>query len=618
MKHTAGLVLAAIATAVIAGGVASTARADSIPGPGSAAAYESFKPGAEAEAKRAFDMLPNLPALQSGAVKTFYVFAEVKPWEVAPGIVTQAWTYNGTVPGPTIHVRQGDRVRVVLVNELPAPTTIHWHGLPVDPDMDGVPGMSQSAVQPGQAFVYEFTASDPGTYIYHTHYDDLNQLDRGLYGAVVVDDARPQTHYDRDYLMLISSWRIMSDSENFFSINGKSYPLTKPYMVKKGDRVRIREIDISGTEFHTMHIHGHRFQVIAIDGQPVAVSNRQSMVTLTIGPGETRDIAFAANAKPGTWMVHCHVLDHLMNGPVGPGGLMTAVQYESAPDRSGLAATANSMKMSRSQSGQGQAAPAMRPTTVYILGAIAGLTIFFGLPFAALRRVSKRGIALLNAIAVGVLFFLLFDILRQAGEPIEDALHKMQLGAPPLGFRGLLAIYLCGLAAGLLSLVFFSKRFMVKTPLGGVNPAALATMIAAGIGLHNFSEGLAIGQSAATGAVQLALLLIIGFGLHNMTEGFGIAAPLAGSGGVSAATIVRLGLIGGGPTFFGTVIGYHFVSPLLSVLFLTLAAGAIIYVIGEMTNVGAKIGYKELATVGVFVGFAIGLGTDLILTAAGA
>jgi zinc transporter, ZIP family len=365
-----------------------------------------------------------------------------------------------------------------------------------------------------------------------------------------------------------------------------------------------------------MHLHGHRFQVIAIDGQTVAPQNRQEMVTLSIGPGETRDIAFTANAKPGTWMFHCHVLDHLMNGPVGPGGLMTAVQYEGAPDRTKQLAAAAPMNMS---GGPGQTGMApMRQATVYILGAIAGLTIFFGLPFAALKTVSKRGIALLNSIAIGVLFFLLYDILRQASQPVEDALGRAQLGAPPGAFLGLLAIYLGGLGVGLVSLVVFSKRFIAKTPLGTLNPLGLATMIASGIGLHNFSEGLAIGQSAATGAIGLALLLIIGFGLHNMTEGFGIAAPLAGSGGVSVGTIVRLGLIGGGPTFLGTVIGYHFVSPVLSVLFLTLAAGAIIYVISEMSNVGAKIGFKELATVGVFIGFAIGFGTDLILTAAGA
>lgn len=582
----------------------------------------SFRASVEAQAKTDFDLLPALPPVSSAKVKTFCVYAEVAPWEVAPGVIQQAWTYNGTVPGPTIHVREGDRVQVVLVNDLPEPTTIHWHGLPVDPDMDGVPGMSQNPVAPGQSFMYEFTASTPGTYIYHTHYDDLNQLDRGLYGAVVVDEAKPKELYDRDYLMLLSSWRILSNAENYFSINGKSYPLTKPFMVRSGQHVRIREINISGTEFHTMHLHGHRFMVVAVDGQTVAPANRQLMVTLTIGPGETRDIAFVANAKPGTWMVHCHVLDHMMNGAVGPGGLVTAIQYENAPNKLKAMATQDVMAMSPAgaggEGGGGGGGRPLAPIAVYVLGAIAGLTIFFGLPFATMKSMSAKGIAFLNAIAIGILFFLLFDILRQASDPVESALRNIALGAPRGPFLGLLAVYLCGLAVGLLSLVFFSKSFLAKTSLGGLSPLGLATMIASGIGLHNFSEGLAIGQSAATGAIQLALLLIIGFGLHNMTEGFGIAAPLAGSGGAKVSTIVRLGLIGGGPTFLGTVIGYHFVSPVLSVLFLTLAAGAIIYVISEMTKVGARFGFREVATVGIFLGFAAGLGTDLILSAAGA
>ena len=588
-----------------------------------AAQYASRQQSAEAQAQKDFNLLPALPPVSQGRVKTFYLFAETKPWEVAPGTTVQAWTYNGTVPGPTIHVRQGDLVRVVLINDLPEPTTIHWHGLPIDPEMDGVPGFSQPAVAPGHAFTYTFAASDPGTYIYHTHFDDFNQLDRGLYGAVVVDEAKPAEHFDRDYLMLLSSWRVYSDTENFFSINGKSYPLTKPFMVKHGDRVRVREIDISGTEFHTMHLHGHHFDVIAYDGQRVPPANRQLMVTLSIGPGETRDIAFTANAKPGTWMFHCHVADHMMNGSMGPGGLVTAVQYENAPDRLASLATEDAMEMSGGGgggNGGGSGIGSLRaPSTVYVLGAIAGLTIFFGLPFAALRRVPASAIAFLNATAVGVLFFLLFDILRQAGEPVQTALHLMQLGAPKSSFLVLIFTYLAGLAFGLLSLVFFARSFIARRNAAGtLTPLALASIIATGIGLHNFSEGLAIGQSAATGAMQLALLLIIGFGLHNMTEGFGIAAPLVGSGGAKFSSIVRLGLIGGGPTFLGTIIGYRFVSPLLSVLFLTLAAGAIIYVIGEMTNIGRKIGFRELATVGVFVGFAVGLGTDLILSAAGA
>jgi len=579
---------------------------------------------AESQAQRSYDLLPALPPVPQGGVKVFHIVAEVKPWEVAPGVVTQAWTYSGTVPGPTIHVRQGDHVRVLLTNHLPEATTVHWHGLPVDADMDGVPGLSQNPIQPGETFAYVFRATEPGTYIYHTHFDDLNQLDRGLYGAVVVDEAKPaRPSYTRDYLMLLSSWRIFSDAENYFSINGKSYPLTKAFKVKSGDRVRIREINISGTESHTMHVHGHRFEVVAVDGQPVAQASRQRMITLLIGPGETRDIAFRADAKPGTWLFHCHIADHMMNSGAGPGGLVTAVQYENAPDRLSALAGQDVMQMSNSGAGGGggkdpSGAPLSQATTL-VLGAIAGLTIFFGLPFAAIKRVSPGGIAFFNAIAIGVLFFLLFDILRQAGEPLETALQHVEQGAPKGPFWGLLLTYLGGFATGLLSLVFFSRSFFLKHGAGAsMTPLALATVIAAGIGLHNFSEGLAIGESAATGAIQLALLLIVGFGLHNMTEGFGIAAPLAGSGGTNVPSLVKLGLIGGAPTFFGTVIGYHFVSPLLSVLFLTLAAGAIIYVIGEMMTAGRRIGYKELATVGIFVGFAVGLGTDLILTAAGA
>jgi ZIP family zinc transporter len=175
------------------------------------------------------------------------------------------------------------------------------------------------------------------------------------------------------------------------------------------------------------------------------------------------------------------------------------------------------------------------------------------------------------------------------------------------------------LALGLVGLVFLSRVLLAKYRASGdVPPMGLATTIALGIGSHNFSEGLAIGQSAATGAVQLAFLLIIGFGLHNMTEGFGIAAPLAGRSTARFWTIVRLGLIGGGPTFLGTIVGYHFVSPVLSVAFLTIAAGAIMWVIGEMTSAGRRIGYKELAAVGLFAGFILGFGTDLILAGAGA
>ncbi len=580
---------------------------------------------AEEQASKDYALLPALPPVAPGKLKTFRIIAEVKPWVVAPGITVSAWTYNGTVPGPTLHVRAGDRVRVIFTNHLPEPTTIHLHGIDVAPDMDGVPGFSQVPVAPGETFTYEFTATDPGTYIYHTHFDDFNQLDRGLYGAVVVDDAA-KSKYERDYLMLLSSWRVFSGSENYFSINGKSYPLTKPYRVHSGDHVRIRIINISGTEFHTMHVHGHKFTLVDIDGQPVPLAAQQKMVTVLVGPGETRDIAFTADAQPGTWMVHCHVVDHMMNAGNGPGGLITAIQYDSAPDKFSSLAMADMMTPSQGGGGdEGSAAPAGPPLafgTTLLLGTIAGLTIFFGLPFAAMKRISKNGMAFLNAIAIGVLYFLLFDILRQAGSPIQAALQNMRLGAPAAPFISLAAIYVGGLLVGLLGLVGLSawllRRARTSGPDGAMSPMALATAIAIGIGSHNFSEGLAIGQSAATGAVQLAVLLIIGFALHNMTEGFGIAAPLAGTGAAGVGAIVRLGLIGGAPTFLGTLVGYNFVSPILSIVFLTLAAGAIMYVIGEMTKVGGRIGHKETAAAGLFVGFVAGFATDLILSAAGA
>ena len=578
---------------------------------------------AETQAQRDFDLLPSLPPIAPGRLKTIRLIAEVKPWTVAPGITTDAWTYNGTVPGPTIHVRQGDRVRVIFTNHLPEPTTIHWHGLDVPADMDGVPGMSQQPVAPGDTFVYEFTASDPGTYIYHTHYDDLFQLDSGLYGAFVVDPAKPlKDRYDHDYLMLLSSWRLHSTAENYFSIDGKSYPLTKPFMVRSGDHVRLRAIDISGTEFHTMHLHGHHFQVVAIDGQGVAPAQRQTMVTVNIGPGETRDLAFTANAQPGTWMVHCHVADHMMNGGVGPGGLITSIQYENAPSKTTAMATADKMRpmpAGGGEDGGGMGGPPLDPITTILLGAVAGLTIFFGLPFAAMKHVPTRGIAFLNAVAIGVLFFLLYDILKQASEPVETALAATQVGASPAPFATLVTTYVLGLAIGLVGLVVISRFALERYRTGGeISPMALATTIALGIGSHNFSEGLAIGQSAATGAVQLAVVLIIGFGLHNMTEGFGIAAPLAGRAPTGFWQIIRLGLIGGGPTFLGTIVGYRFTSPILSVAFLTLAAGAIMWVIGEMTHAGRRIGHKELAAVGVLAGFILGFGTDLVLASAGA
>ena len=256
-----------------------------------------------------------------------------------------------------------------------------------------------------------------------------------------------------------------------------------------------------------------------------------------------------------------------------------------------------------------------------LLGTVAGLTIFLGLPFAKLQNLSKSLGAFLNALATGILIFLLWDIISKASEPIIAALADAQKGNSG-SFILLLLLFVGGFGLGLLSLVYFEGRFIKNTIKGakspGVSPLQLSIMIAVGIGLHNFSEGLAIGQAAATNALTLATILIVGFGAHNATEGFGIAAPLTTMEKRPSWKFIGLvGIIGGGPTFLGTLIGYSIHSDAIFVLFLSLAAGSILYVISELLHVGRSLGVRQLAMWGVFIGFFLGFGTDLILTWAG-
>ena len=251
------------------------------------------------------------------------------------------------------------------------------------------------------------------------------------------------------------------------------------------------------------------------------------------------------------------------------------------------------------------------------LGAIAGATIFIGLPVGRMRGISRTLQGMLNAIATGVLVFLLWDILSHASAPVEAALAGLRQG--DRSFVALVVIFAAGLGIGLLGLVYFNGRLFGRTR--GAPPAApktLSMMIATGLGLHNLSEGLAIGQSAATGAVAFAVVLVIGFALHNITEGFGIAAPLALEGTrPSWGFLLLAGLVGGGPTFLGTLIGYVFTSTYMYVLFLALAAGAVLYVVNEMFHLGRRFNSPALMAWGIFVGFLLGYSTDLFLTYAG-
>ncbi|WP_051318241.1 multicopper oxidase family protein [Cohnella thermotolerans] len=283
------------------------------------------------------------PTIAADGTKEFTLTAELHNWAPVEGVMTTAWTFNGQVPGPTIRVKEGDRVRIHFVNKLPEPATIHWHGILVPNVMDGVPGLTQQAVQPGGTFDYEFTASHAGTFMYHSHYDDMTQVGNGMYGAFIIDPAAPlvpasdsgdltaQTAYDHDYTMLLSGFHVNTtaeEEEDYFTMNGVSYPDTPPMNVKKGETVRIRLINIDTMEVHTMHLHGMDFQSIARNGSPLR--SVETMNTVLIGPGETADIALRADAV-GQWMFHCHILDHTMNGgdmnmggPMGEmGGLIT-------------------------------------------------------------------------------------------------------------------------------------------------------------------------------------------------------------------------------------------------------------------------------------------------------
>lgn len=261
-------------------------------------------------------------------------------------------------------------------------------------------------------------------------------------------------------------------------------------------------------------------------------------------------------------------------------------------------------------------------TELALLGAIAGFTIYLGLPIAGLGGVSRRAKGFLTAMSVGVLLFLLIEISHTVFEAGEDAVKDYLASKVTLDLLGPTAVAIVGgLALGLLGLVWFEQRFILRGSGAGADPSKragqLALMMAIGIGLHNFSEGLAIGQSQASGALHFAILLTIGFALHNATEGFGIAAPLAGHR-VSVMRLLALGMIAGGPTFIGTMVGGLYTAPILGILFLSLAAGAIVYVIKELLYHGRVEGEGMVLMSGLLLGLLAAYGTDVILGLAGA
>ncbi len=263
----------------------------------------------------------SLPHRVVGGVKVFHLVAEAVAHTFAPGLDAECWGYNGSTPGPTIEAVQGDRVRIYVTNRLPEATTVHWHGVRVDNGMDGVSGLTQVPIAPGQTFNYEFVLKDAGTFMYHPHYDEMTQMALGMMGMFVVHPKRALRRVDRDYAFMLSEWQVvpgtrrpnpMAMSEfNVLTMNSKAYPATSAVTAQRGDRVRLRLGNLGAMDHHTMHLHGLIVRMTATDGGPVPDSAQHPETTVLVPVGTTRDIEFVADVV-GDWAFHCHMTHHTM------------------------------------------------------------------------------------------------------------------------------------------------------------------------------------------------------------------------------------------------------------------------------------------------------------------
>jgi len=257
-------------------------------------------------------------------VKVYHLIAEEVEHTFAPGLEASCWGYNGHVHGPTIEAVEGDRVRVYVTNRLPAPTTVHWHGVFLPNGMDGVGGLNQRTIAPGETFRYEWTFRQSGTFMYHSHHDEMTQMAMGMMGMIVVHPRRPPAGYavDRDFVLMLSEWKIVPGSKrpdpnemsdfNILTINAKAYPGTAPLVCKTGERVRLRIGNLSAMDHHPIHLHGYYFKVVATDGGRIPASAQWPETTVLVPVGATRDVEFVADA-PGDWAMHCHMTHHVMN-----------------------------------------------------------------------------------------------------------------------------------------------------------------------------------------------------------------------------------------------------------------------------------------------------------------
>jgi manganese oxidase len=263
-----------------------------------------------------------LPYKMVGGIKEFHLIAEPVEHEFAPGSKAKLWGYNGSAPGPTIEAVEGDRVRIFVTNHLPEPTSVHWHGLLLPSGMDGVSGLNQKSIEPGETYQYEFTLRQHGSHMYHPHADEMTQMALGMMGLFIIH-PKAEDHVDRDFAILVHNFALHpgtsrpdpSVMQNFdlWTMNGKVYPAIEPLVCRSRERVRIRLGNLSMWN-HPIHLHGHIFQVTGSDGGRWPRAQWRNEITEIIGVGQMRDIEF--DAIPGDWAFHCHMSHHTM-GPMG-------------------------------------------------------------------------------------------------------------------------------------------------------------------------------------------------------------------------------------------------------------------------------------------------------------
>jgi manganese oxidase len=282
---------------------------------------------------------PLEPRLENG-VKVFDLDVSVIKWNILPYEQVMAYAFNKQVPGPRLRVTEGDRVRINVTNNLPEPTSVHWHGLIVPNAMDGPADITQAPIEPGQTFTYEFTTQQNGTYFYHTHKEPDRQQALGMYGALIIDPRTPPDTpaYDLEYTIQLQEWleregytypaMLMEGTlPNFFTINGKAYPSTDTIQMRVGQRLLLRFIGTNNNFVHPMHVHGGPFEVVARDGEVIQPSARFLADTINVGPGQRYDVVWTAR-ESGKWLIHCHIPHHTTNDNVeeeGAGGLTMVI-----------------------------------------------------------------------------------------------------------------------------------------------------------------------------------------------------------------------------------------------------------------------------------------------------